>query len=214
MASARFRDNRKDIDTLWIFRKELQQGPSRESRLEVLHRAAIVFIAACWESYVEDVAIEAFDVLLNNATTRDVFPHRVKILASKELYEDKDERRIWELVSGWKGVLKAHRDAILARFLRGFNTPKTKQVRELFASLLDIDVTSSWTWQGVSAERAGDLLDDYMIIRGNIAHRTKHIDLLHKKDAKLFLAHIALLVEKTDDAVMSHLLTLTGVPPW
>jgi hypothetical protein len=213
-SSARFRENRKDIDTLWIFRKELQQAPSNDARLEVLHRAAIVFIAACWESYVEDVATEAFDVLLRTAVTPNVFPQRVKALASKDLFEVKDTRRIWDLVTGWKDVLQTHRDTILAKSLRGFNTPKTKQVRELFSALLDIDVMPRWTWQNVSAERAGDLLDDYLTIRGNIAHRTKHSDLLHKKDAKLFLSHVALLVEKTDDALTGHLHSLTGISPW
>jgi hypothetical protein len=80
--------------------------------------------------------------------------------------------------------------------------------------LLDIDVTLRWTWQNVSAERAGGLLDDYLTIRGNIAHRTKHSDLLLKKDAKLFLRHVALLVEKTDDALTGHLQSLTGISPW
>jgi hypothetical protein len=75
----------------------------------------------------------------------------VKALASKELREDKDERRIWELVTGWKGILKAHGDSILTRFLRDFNTPKTKQVKELFVNLLDLDVTSSWALPPVSA---------------------------------------------------------------
>src|ERR1700722_16578051 len=107
IASTHFKENRKDIDTLWKFRKELQQSdPSRESRFEVLHRAAIVFIAACWESYVEDVATEAFDFLLMSAATPEVFPYKVKVLASKELLEQKDERRVWELVTGWKDVLK------------------------------------------------------------------------------------------------------------
>jgi hypothetical protein len=214
IASTRFRDNRKDIDTLWTFRKELQRGRRRESRLEVLHRAAMVFIAACWESYVEDVAAEAFDFLLHSATTPDVFPNKVKVLASRELFEDQDERRIWELVTGWKDILKAHRDAILRKSLRGFNTPKTQQVKELFTGLLDLDVTLAWTWQDISSEVAANLLDEYMTIRGNIAHRTKHDDPLHKTDAKLFLTHVALLVETTDDAVMSHLQSLTGVSPW
>lgn len=213
-ASARFKDNRKDIDMLWRFRKQLQQDSGEEARLEVLHRAAVVFIAACWESYIEDAATEAFDFLLQNAKTPDVFPARVKVLASKELFEEKDERRIWELVTGWKDVLKNHRNAILKKSLRGFNTPKAKQVKELFIDLLDVDVTTAWAWQNVSVEQAANHLDTYMTMRGNIAHRTKHSDLVQKKSAKVFLAHVAILVEKTDEAVRNHLQSLTGVLPW
>jgi hypothetical protein len=73
-ASAHFTENRKDIQDLWTFRNQLRQIMKKHGRFEVLHRAANVFIAASWESYVEDVAAEAFDFLLGNATTPDVFP--------------------------------------------------------------------------------------------------------------------------------------------
>lgn len=213
-ANVRFRNNRKDIDTLWLFRKELQRDAAREIRLEVLHRAAFVFIAACWESYVEDVATDAFDFLLQGASTPDVFPAKVKALATKNLFEGKDERRIWDLVTGWKDVLNAHRNSILNRSLKGFNTPKTQQVKDLFLGLLDLDVTAAWTWKGVSVECASALLDEYMTIRGNIAHRIKHAEVLDKKDAKKFLSHTAILVDKTDETLKSHLQALTAVAPW
>ncbi len=120
------------------------------------------------------------------------------MLASKELLEQKDERRIWELVTGWKDFLKAHRNAILRQTLKGFNTPKTRQVKQLFSDLLDLDVTTTWTWGNITVEHAAIELDKHMGIRGNIAHQTKHTQLLHKRHPKAFLAHIAILVEKTD----------------
>jgi len=213
-ASIRFSQNRKDIDTLWLFRKELQQKPSKEARFEVLHRAAVVFIAACWESYIEDVATEAFDFLIDRATTPDVFPARVKVLASKELFEEKDARRIWGLVTSWKDVLRVHRDEILSKTLKGFNTPKTRQVKELFSELLDVDVTAKWVLKGMTPEQAGVQLDEYMTIRGNIAHRTRHSASIEKRAAKAFLKHVAALVEKTDETVSYHIQVLTGDAPW
>jgi hypothetical protein len=199
---------------LWLFRKELQQDPSSEARLEVLHRAAVVLIAACWESYIEDVATEAFDYLLDRAPTPDTFPAKVKVLASKELFEERDARRIWQLVTGWKDLLQAHRDEIVTKSLKGFNTPKTRQVKELFSDLLDLDVTSNWVWKDMTFEQAGTLLDEHMIIRGNIAHRTRHSTRVQKRTAKAFLKHVALLVEKTDETVEHHLRRLTGEAPW
>jgi hypothetical protein len=104
------------------------------------------------------------------------FPARVKTLAAKELREAKDERRIWELAeSGWKKTLKSHRDSIRENWLKDFNTPKSKQVRELFANLIDLrDVTASRNWYEMPFDQACSEPDEYVTIRGNIAHRTKH----------------------------------------
>lgn len=161
--------------------KTFSNTPRSEASLEILHRAAFVFVAACWESYIEDVATEAFDFLLQSAVTPDIFPAKVRVLASRHLLKDKDERRIWELVTGWKDILKAHRQAILEVSLWGFNTPKTRQVRELFGSLLDLDLPSKWVLPRLTAEQSASSLDDYMTIRGNIAYRAKHCHTLHKK---------------------------------
>lgn len=216
-ASIRFSENKKDIEILWHIYAELSgTGKGRKRRADVVTRAAIIFISACWESYIEDVAIEAFDYLLIHASTPDVFPIKVRTLATKELLEAKDERRIWELAeSGWRKTLESHRNNIHKKWLRDFNTPKSKQVSELFANLIDLpDVTSNWNWYEISADQARSKLDGYVMIRGNIAHRTKHDETIYKSGAKGFLLHVVKLVEKTDEAVRDHLQLLTTKLPW
>lgn len=216
-ASIRFSENKQDIEILWqIYAEVSRTGKGRKLRADVVSRTAIIFISACWESYIEDVAMEAFDYLLVHATTPDVFPAKVKILATKELREAKDERRIWELAgSGWTKILKSHRNTIREKWLQNFNTPKSKQVSGLFADLIDLhDVTSSWNWPRVSADQARRKLDQYVTIRGNIAHRTKHDETVYKSGAKEFLSHAVKLVEKTDEAIRDHLQSLTTELPW
>jgi len=216
-ASIRFSENKKDIEILWhVYAEVSRAGKGRKRRADVVTRAAIIFISACWESYIEDVAMEAFDYLLIHASTPDVFPAKVKALAAKELREAKDERRIWELAeSGWRKILKSHRDNILEKWLRDFNTPKSKQVSELFANLIDLrDVTSNWNWHETPSDKASSKLDEYVIIRGNIAHRTKHDETIYKSGAKGFLSHVVKLVEKTDEAIRDHLQSLTTEFPW
>lgn len=202
---------------LWHIHAEVAgRGKGRKHRADVLNRAAVVFISACWESYVEDAAKEAFDCLLRYSTTPDVVPSRVRTLASRELRESRDERKIWELAgSGWKTVLADHRDDVLENWLKNFNTPKSTQVSELFAELLNLrDVTTSWTWPDMSAEQARTKLDEYVVIRGNIAHRTKHSEVVYKNAGKEFMSHVVKLVEKTDEALGTHLQTLTNTPLW
>ncbi|HEX2740939.1 MAG TPA: HEPN domain-containing protein [Rubrobacter sp.] len=210
-AYTKFDQSGKDILMLWQIHAEVaRRGKGRRHRADVLNRAAIVFIAACWESYVEDAAREAFNYLLERTSTPDVFPQKVKTLAAKHLREAKDERRIWELAgSGWRNVLIDHRDLILSRWLRDFNTPKSEQVRTLFAEMLNLrDVTSCWVWSDMTSEQACAKLNDYISIRGNIAHRTKHDEVVHKNMGKDFLSHVVKLVEKTDKALAAHVQTL------
>ena len=106
-AKNRFDQQKGDIDQLWVIHQEFAgQGAGRKHGVEVINRAAIVFITACWESYVEDVCLEAFDFLLANASYPENFPARVRTLASKALRENPDQTQIWRLAGeGWKQVL-------------------------------------------------------------------------------------------------------------
>lgn len=212
-AHTRFAQSRKDILMLWHIHAEVAgSGKGRRHRADVLNRAAIVFISACWESYVEDVAREAFDSLLERTSTPTAFPPKVRTLAAKQLRESKDERRIWELAgSGWKKILADHRDLVLDAWLKDFNTPKADQVKDLFAGLLNLrDITTNWVWSDISAEQACAKLNYYIAIRGNIAHRTKHNEVVYKNAGKDFMSHVVKLVDKTDEALAAHVQALTN----
>ena len=209
--------NATDIQVLWdIHSAVTRSGSAKRQRADVLNRTTIVFIAACWESYVEDVAVEAFDYLLDHAQSPDVFPGKVRALASRDLREARDERLVWNLAGdGWKTVLTDHRDAVVSRWLGDFNTPKSARVRELFASLLGLgDVTESWEWGGVTSEEACAKLDHYMGIRGDIAHRTQHEKAVHKTWGKEFFSLVLQLADCTDQALSHHVNGLTGGTPW
>ena len=202
---------------MWhMHREAVGDGSGKKHRVDVLNRSAVVFIAACWESYIEDLASEAFDFLLENAKESDSIPMRVRIYASRELRTDKDERKIWNLAGdGWRIVLMNYRAKLKARWLQNFNTPKSGQVTQLFSELLDIpDITASWTWRDMEPAEAATILDEFMIIRGNIAHRTKHSEQVHKSTSKNFLNHVVNIVEHSDDHVAKHITTLTGKSPW
>ena len=71
--------------------------------------------------------------------------------------------------------------------MNDFNTPKSRQVSELFFALIGIpDVKSSWTWKAMPADEAVSKLDDCIIIRGNIAHRTTHDETVYKNWGRTF----------------------------
>jgi hypothetical protein len=71
-SSAAFADNKKDIERLWAIHEEVAgSGRGRKHGVEILNRATLVFIAACWEAYVEDLALEVYGML----HTAGVNPH-------------------------------------------------------------------------------------------------------------------------------------------
>jgi len=216
-ANQAFLANKTDIDKLWLIHEDAAgAGPGRKHDVEVLNRAAIVFITACWEAYVEDVATEAFDFLLKEAATSDLVPAKVRTLASKELVEAKDQRRVWELAdAGWRTVLQKHRDAVIKKWVSSLDTPKTRQVDELFEELIGlVSAHSHWCWQNMTAEDATTKLDEYITTRGQIAHRVRHDDAVYKSWGTDYLDHVERLVAKTDKAVADHLNKVGKKRPW
>jgi hypothetical protein len=217
IAKSNFEQQKRDIDQLWAIHQEVAgQGAGRKHGVDVLNRAAIVFITACWESYIEDVCLEAFDFLLSNATDPSAFPNRVKTLASEELRSNPDKNQIWNLAGyGWKQVLQTHREAAKKRWLGKLNTPKTEQVNELFRELLGLpNLSDSWSWQGINSQQASEKLDQYIVVRGNIAHRTTHDANVYKLWGTDYLSHAERLVVKTDEHVRGHVNDLIQASPW
>ena len=172
----------------------------------------MVLITACWEAYIEDVAAEAFDHILKNCSDASSFPTRVRVLAARSLREAKDERAIWVLAgNGWKTVLTEHRD----KTLEYFHTPKHKNVDDLFFDLLGLgNLSASWRWQGMSAKSAAKKLNNYIEIRGKVAHRVGYSTPIPKAYAEDYLKHVELLVSRTDETVHKYAKECSGVQPW
>jgi len=216
-AKNRFDANKRDIDELWRIHEEVAGvGAGRKHGVDVLNRAAIVFVTACWESFIEDLAVEAFDFMLSNVPSADKIPSKVRDQATKPLFEQEDSREVWKLAdNGWRALLSSHRGSTLEKWLGHFHTPKTEQVDKLYEDLLGVKkLSSQWHWQGMSVASAAEKLDEYVTIRGNIAHRTAHDEAVHKNWGTDFLRHAERLVEKSEAAVNDHLMRVCKKAPW
>lgn len=216
-ALSSFQTNQDDIEQLWQIHEDYAgQGPGRKYGVEVLNRSVVIFVTACWESYVEDLARESFDFLLENAADSNAIPSKVKNFAVAEIHKQKDPSKLWDIADqGWREVLGQHRDAVMTRWLGGFNTPKTGQVNELFSELLGIPkISSNWKWKKMSAARAEEKLDGFITVRGNIAHRIRDEGNVAKSLGFQYLSHVISIVYKTESTVAQHLHQATGVEPW
>lgn len=212
-----FEDNKADIEQLWIIHEDYAgQGRGRKRGVEVLNRSAIIFVTACWESYIEDLAVEAFDYLLLNAQDSTAIPNKVKSLAVKVLREDKNPLQIWEIADGgWRDVVKRHKGEVHKAWLEKFNTPKTAQVNGLFENMIGLSQLSShWRWKKMSALQSEAALDDFITIRGNIAHRIRDAKPVAKNTGTRYLTHVSQIVDRCEVTVSQHLKDLTGAAPW
>src|ERR1039457_7178773 len=211
-AKLAFEENRTDVTQLWAIHQEFAGGsPGRKRGVDVLNRAAMVFITAIWESFVEDLATEAFEFLLANAPDASKIPTKVKDATTKAIFDQKDSRKVWDLAdSGWKGILQSHKAECLQRWLGNFNTPKAAQVDELYEALLGIaGLSKNWHWQKMSADKARSKLDEYITVRGSIAHRAKHQETVYKDWGTEFLGHVTSIVEKCDKVLRQDLESIT-----
>lgn len=217
MAKNAFDKNKADINQLWEIHEGFAgAGAGRKRDVEVLNRTAMVFITACWESYVEDLARESFEFMINNVSLARDVPVKVRSLSTKAIFEQKDNTKVWDIAdNGWKAILIAHKEVALTKWLGNFNTPKSAQVETLFRELLGINsISSGWHWQRMPNQRAKDKLDEYVTVRGNIAHRTAHNSVVHKSWGTGYLKHIENLVFCMERDVFGELKSITGMAPW
>lgn len=209
--------NLKEVKTLLDIHLKLT-GNKRGNRssVNVLNKSGIVLVVACWEAFVEDVARAAFEHMIDNANTPDVFTRKVQVLASEGLYSAEDKSKIWSLAGdGWKQVLKNHRDEILADYLGDFNTAKAKPINGLFKNLIGVkSLTKDWHWQGTSETSACARLDALVALRGDIAHRVKSDKTVLKSDVEDAIDFVQNLAVITSNRVAIYVRLKTKSLPW
>ena len=217
---ARMIENMDDVNRLLNIHVKLT-GDERGRRhgVEVLNKSALVLITACWEAVVEDIASEAFDFMLNNASSHDVIPARVRTLASKALKESCNDSEVWKLAGdGWKKVLRQYGQNILDREIRRFHTPRADNVDRLFGALLALKhVSSQWRWRGTSCESARKRLSQCITDRGSIAHRVSTSKAITKEYVRDYRKLVYRLAVKTSNCVNRHmdgLVNKTPFPVW
>ncbi len=188
----------------------------RRHNVAILNKSGIVMIVSCWEAFIEDLASHAFDWLLGHANAPIAFPRRVLTLASRELREDNDHRRVWELAdSGWRAVLQRHRDEILRRNVGRLNTPRPKQVDDLFGDLLGLDrLSSTWRWHNVNNPNIKQRLEELVTLRGEIAHRVVASRPVNKRDVEDAADLVGSLSIASSNVVRKFLMSKIAIEPW
>jgi HEPN superfamily RiboL-PSP-like protein len=186
------------------------------SKLQVLNKSSIVLAVACWEAFIEDLATDAFNIILKNSITPDVFPSKVLALAANKLKLEDDERKIWNIAGdGWKNVLEDYKEELFKKSIGKLNTPRVEQIDNIFNQLIGMKKLSrKWHWAGMSNNNAIQKLDELITTRGEISHRAATSKFISKKYARDSIYFLTRLSVKSGNNVGRYIETCTGKNPW
>ncbi len=209
-----FKGNLQDVVRLIEIHRALagdRQG--RRYRLECLNKSAIVLILATWESFIEDLAQDAFECMLDNAQVHTVFPRQVQDLVWKELKSSNTSDAMAMIGAGWKAAFASHRQKVLDKHIvrSSFNTPSGEKIDILFAELIGLNaVTSHWKWRGMRHSTAVNKIIALIDLRGAIAHRAEADDAVVKQKVLEYSKLIVRLAWRTRNAVRDYLASTLG----
>ena len=214
-ASITFHESSDDIRSYFTLGQLLKGQPASIKHLENVSRGVYVLISALWESYCEDLALEAAEVLVSSSVTPDDLPAALARRIAIELRSDKHELSPWKLAGdGWR-ELALSRVAHIARDTI-FNSPKPAQVDQLFDRAIGLsDISAQWPESGEESEPDVRVaLQNHIERRGEIAHGFRPRPTITKRRVSQFFQLTRQLVYSTDGLVGSFLEDKTGVHPW
>lgn len=203
-----------NVDQIIAVHGKLQDGPGRRHEQEALHRAGVVMVIAAWESYVEQIVLEAVNIL---GQSGGLAPGAAPVVPAPAVP-----------VPAWARHSFALRKAEIARLAKRFHTPDATGVRDLFLETFDFNPWPQWSWH--SGPRQWDTaemcsrLNGWVTIRHCIAHGAPlpidivwirnaqgvarlHLPLL--RECKSFFTHV---VGQTDTAFGTFITQNHGIP--
>lgn len=207
--------NLKDVENLLVLHAAAGgTGPGRRHGLEALNKSAIVLLTSFWEAYCEDIAAEGLECIVTNASDADALPKEIKKIIAKKLKADANELALWSVSDNkWRQVLRDHMAALKEARDRKLNTPKWRNIDELFESAIGLSsVSSKWIWpkKRLTVEKARTKLDKFVELRGEIAHRGKAQTSVSKAQVEDFLGFVKSAAAKTGGTVNTHVLKISG----
>jgi hypothetical protein len=186
--------------------------PGRKHNVEVINKSCVVLLCACWEAYVEDLAVAALEEMINVGGSHSIFPPKVLERVASTVQGPK----AWDLAGdGWRQVMKDNLQTVLAKTIQALNSPKTINVDDLFSKTIGLDgISKSWKWRGMRAESASAKLDALVRLRGDIAHRVAGAHSVTLNEARAARELVFTLATLSNNAVAKHLYFHLGGDKW
>lgn len=214
-ANVAFHMNTNDVHSLLDFHeKKTGTGRGRRWDVEVLNKSAIVLLCAAWEAYCEDVVTVVVEHYVDHAPNAMCLPTPLRKRISKPYNDGNRHMEAWNLADdGWRKVLRDRLDDLQEERDRHLNTPKSGPLKEMFRDNVGCeDITDHWSWNSTNKEKSCKTLNEFVELRGAIAHRANAPEYVLKREVLLALGHVQRLVKATDAAMFELALEVTGMP--
>jgi hypothetical protein len=148
-----------------------------DASLEVLKRSGLILTVTAWESFIEDTLVEQVATRLKKISTPQELNSVFNTVAEAWLNPqvNKGKPKPPDLIKwtgeGWKKMImdRIQEEASV------LNTPNSKNVEKLLKKYLNLQVRDTWKWRGMTFEAVRRRLDALIVLRGNIAHRSKTV---------------------------------------
>jgi len=210
-------NNLKDIDgllELHVLKGGLKRG--RRFGLEVVNKSAVVLLTAFWEAYCEDLAAEALEFLVKATKSADALPIGLRQQVAKDIKAHPNEIEPWRLAGeGWREYLAVRLGDLRKKRNWDLMTPKSDNIDKLFQSVMGIErMSGNWSFSRLPAENVRKRLDDFVSLRGNIAHRGRHSKSVKKAEVEEYRKLITRLAARTGGVVNRTVRKATGKFMW
>lgn len=207
-------ENLQDVERLLELHGQTGgNGPGRRYNLEVLNKSAIVLITSYWEAYCEDIAAEALEYIVTHAPNSAALPKEIKKLVASEVKKSSNELDMWLLSDGgWRDYLRSRLESLKEARDRKLNTPKCANIDDLFNSAVGLEnATAGWNWsRRLTPQKAREKLDNFVSLRGEIAHRGNTEKSVTKSNVEDYLSLVRRAASKTGGNVNKHVKKITG----
>lgn len=206
-ALAKLKNNLIDVDRLIEAHTALGTGQPGRHGLGHITRSGVVMLCGAWELYAEQVLVEAVRVVADRLDLPDQLPVPARKRLSAHVKGAKNELKPLELAgTGWKTVYV--RDAL--DVAAGVNTPKSHILDEqLFTPFVGCLVSTCWTC-------GADAVDDFVSVRGDIAHRGRDADYVTIWRLRDYRAMIFKVAIETDNHMANEVKSISPTHriPW
>lgn len=197
----------KDVDRLLASHASLNHSGGGRRGLGHITRSGVFTLCAAWELFVEELVIEIALCIVDRAANANDLPLQVRKELAKTVREHKHELKPLELAGdGWKNVYTSHVNAVVS----GLNTPKANPINEMYNSLVGWKMPSD-TWS-----RGNAYIDDFVRVRGDIAHRGSGAAYVRIGDLRDdYRVGVPATALELDNAACDYLNEVTvGARPW
>jgi hypothetical protein len=174
-------------------------------------KTAIIFITASFEHFVETLAEDAFQFLLQHSKEPADIPERIRNLVAARYAKEAAPQFVWRFAGdGWRTVLQQYQDEVVRKHIGSFSNPTIDNIDALFAELIGLKhVSRRWSYKP-GRYQAVRIYQQFLQDRHAIVHRNQDPKAPSIFYARRYLELVETIARQTIAAVDEHLGKLTA----